>query len=125
MKKADWDSLRYFKPSEFICKCGCGAGTEEMLRDFMIRLENAREIAGIPFRISSGFRCAKHNKFVGGVADSAHVRGLAADIITSGSSERFTILNAVLKFFPRVGVDKNFIHVDFDLTKPNPSLFLY
>ena len=65
MKKADWDSLRYFKPSEFICKCGCGAGTEEMLRDFMIRLENAREIAGIPFRISSGFRCAKHNKFIG------------------------------------------------------------
>ena len=96
-----------------------------MLRDFMIRLENARELAGIPFRISSGFRCAKHNKFVGGVADSAHVRGLAADILTSGSLERHTILNAVLKVFPRVGVDKNFIHVDFDLTKPNPSLFLY
>ena len=125
MKKSEWDSLRYFKPSEFSCKCGCGAGLSEMQLAFMLRLENAREVAGIPFRISSGFRCEKHNKNVGGVADSAHVRGLAADILTSGSLERHTILNAVLKVFPRVGVDKHFIHVDFDLTKPNPSLFLY
>ena len=125
MKKSEWNSLRYFKPSEFSCKCGCGKGSEEMIRDFLIRLENAREVAGIPFIISSGFRCDKHNKFIGGVEDSSHTRGLAADIVVSGSVERHKILTAVLKFFPRVGVDKHFIHVDFDLTKPNPSLFLY
>ena len=125
MKKSEWDALRYFKPSEFSCKCGCGAGPSEMLRDFLVRLENAREVAGIPFVISSGFRCAKHNKFVSGVSDSAHTLGLAADILVAGSEARHKILASVIKFFPRVGIDKHFIHVDFDLTKPNPSVFLY
>lgn len=34
--------------------------------------------------ISSGFRCAKLNKLVGGSATSAHMKGYAADIVISG-----------------------------------------
>lgn len=30
--------------------------------------------------ITSGYRCKKHNKEVGGAADSAHVKGMALDI---------------------------------------------
>ena len=37
-----------------------------------------------PLRISSGYRCAELNALVGGVADSEHVSGCAADIVPVG-----------------------------------------
>lgn len=43
-------------------------------------LEPLRAKAGRPLLINSGFRSAKLNKKVGGVANSYHLKGLAADI---------------------------------------------
>lgn len=64
-------TLRYFSPPEFRCKCGCGAGIEKMNPDLLKMLDEARDLAGIPFSLSSAYRCTKHNKAVGGVSDSA------------------------------------------------------
>ena len=44
-------------------------------------LDVIREKVGKPIRISSGFRCPVLNKAVGGVANSQHLKGLAADLI--------------------------------------------
>lgn len=38
----------------------------------------------IPLYISSGFRCEELNEEIGGVDDSAHIYGLAADIVPGG-----------------------------------------
>lgn len=44
-------------------------------------LDGIREKLGKPIRISSGFRCPVLNKAVGGVANSQHQKGLAADLV--------------------------------------------
>ena len=43
-------------------------------------LEPARAVIGEPIHITSGYRCLALNRAVGGVAQSYHVRGLAADL---------------------------------------------
>ena len=43
-------------------------------------LEPLREAWGGPIKVTSGYRCEKLNKAVGGVASSAHMRGDAADL---------------------------------------------
>ena len=53
----------HFTTDELECKC---CGECQMNREFMARLEAARVYANIPFRISSGYRCDKHNFSVGG-----------------------------------------------------------
>lgn len=50
-------------------------------------LDPVREAWGKPLRVTSGFRSPVLNKAVGGVPDSQHVQGEAADI-TAGSPER-------------------------------------
>lgn len=44
-------------------------------------LDGIREKVGKPVLISSGFRCPVLNKAVGGVSNSQHQKGLAADLI--------------------------------------------
>ena len=117
--------MRYFQPSEFACKCGhCGGGADRMASDLLDRLDEARAMAGIPFVISSGYRCPAHNKAVGGVADSAHTRGYAADIRCTDSHTRFAVLRAVLDAgFRRVELAPTWIHVDCDPDKARDVAF--
>lgn len=51
-------------------------------------LEPLRAAIGRPIRITSGYRSPPLNRRVGGAANSAHMRGLAADIVVSGMSSR-------------------------------------
>ena len=50
-------------------------------------LDPIREHWGLPIRVTSGYRCPELNEEVGGVEDSWHMRGCAADITTLGISE--------------------------------------
>ena len=43
-------------------------------------LDPARQKYGGPVLVNSGYRCPKHNAEVGGVANSQHMKGEAADI---------------------------------------------
>ena len=47
-------------------------------------LEPLRVAMGKPIRISSGYRCERLNKAVGGVYNSQHLKGQAADIDIQG-----------------------------------------
>ena len=49
-------------------------------------LEPLREHFGIPVVISSGYRCPALNRTVGGVSNSQHLKGEAADIILPPST---------------------------------------
>tara|TARA_R110000796_G_C14237738_1_gene396851 strand:- start:112 stop:423 length:312 start_codon:yes stop_codon:yes gene_type:complete len=96
-----------------------------MDKQFLTKLESAREIAGIPFKITSGYRTADHNTKVGGVPNSSHLIGVAADIAVQSGNERYIILNALIKAgFKRIGVAKGFIHCDTDESKSN-SVWTY
>lgn len=43
-------------------------------------LDPARELLGAPIRVSSGYRVPELNRAVGGVRDSQHITGEAADV---------------------------------------------
>lgn len=117
----DWSKVTHFKESEFTCKCGCGLNNVDDI--FIQKLIEARYLAQIPFKINCGCRCEKHNKDVGGVTDSAHTKGLAVDISTRDDRSRFIIVSALMKAgFSRVLLYDTFVHVDMDLSKPNPIL---
>ncbi len=117
----NWEKIKHFKKEEFECKCGCGFNN--INEDFVDMLDNARFFTKTPFKINCGVRCEKHNKEVGGVKDSAHCKGLAVDISVRDDKSRFIIVSALLKVgFSRVLMYDTFVHVDMDLTKPNPIL---
>ena len=77
-------TCKYFKDSEFTCKCGCGLNLQK--NKIKQIADEIREHFGKPAIISSGTRCVKHNKKVGGVAGSYHTTGNAIDIIIPGVS---------------------------------------
>ena len=92
---------------------------------FLQMLDDARGIAGIPFTITSGYRTKEHNEKVGGVSNSSHLVGKAADIKVGNGSERYIILNALIQAgFRRLGVAQSFLHCDNDESKAN-SVWTY
>ena len=117
-------TLTHFSPEEFRCCCGCGAGIEQMDPELLSMLDKAREIAGIPFVLSSAYRCPGHNRAVGGVAQSAHCRGYAVDIRCADSHSRFVILQALFEAgFRRIELAPTWIHADTDPEKPQDVAF--
>jgi len=107
------DISKNFDKSEFVCKCGCGKyNLNPVLLDALQRL---RDYIGYPIYINSGCRCEKHNKVVGGVKNSLHVRGKAADIRVDELSPQELAKSAMeIKEFRDggIGIYTNFVHVD-------------
>ena len=115
--------MSYFKESEFKCPC-CG---KVIVSAWLIHLLNRiREALGLPMIVSSGYRCKKHNKKVGGKKNSAHRRGTAADIKCTNSAIRYLIIKYALEVgFKRIGVSSDFIHLDVDGELPPEVLWVY
>lgn len=81
---------------------------------------------GFELHFNSGYRCASCNKAVGGVPNSGHLRGLAVDVSAPDSSTRFRIVQLSLKIgFRRIGIGKNFIHLDTDDSLPLNMMWVY
>jgi len=99
---------------------------ENMDVDFLAKLDEARELAGIPFIINSAYRSPGHNAKIGGKPNSSHLRGLAVDIKATDSRTRFTVLNALISVgFNRIGIADTFIHVDLDCEKSDRVIWTY
>ena len=73
--------MTHFRMEEFRCKC-CGQVAFPENIEALVEnvLDPAREKLGAPIVVNSGFRCQKHNLAVGGVTNSQHMKGEAADI---------------------------------------------
>jgi len=65
-------------------------------------LQPLRDRLGVPVLVSSGYRCARVNKLVGGVKTSQHQNGQAADLKATGKMSNaelfFEIQNSDLPF---------------------------
>jgi uncharacterized protein YcbK (DUF882 family) len=115
----------YFNSKEFDSPDVKFSG-KKMQFKFVRDLNRAREIAKIPFIINSGYRTLAHNNKVGGLPDSSHLYGSAADIKVSSSRQRCVIVRAlILAGFTRIGIGVNFIHVDSDPDKITNVMWLY
>lgn len=118
---------KYFQASEFKCKCGRAECPAPRVSDALLeRLDRLRAAVGYALYISSGVRCVDYNKQVGGEENSAHVLGLAADILADSGKQKFTLVQfAIPQGFRRIGVGKNFIHLDVSQQHPQDVIWQY
>lgn len=111
-----------FNSTEFDCHgSGCCSATliDEKLVEY---LQKVREHFGKPVNVSSAYRCATHNKNVGGATGSYHMKGQAADIYINGVTPA-----EIAKYAESLGIlgiglyetnaDGHFVHVDTRTTK--------
>jgi zinc D-Ala-D-Ala carboxypeptidase len=122
--------MRYFKLAEFDSPDAPGSGAY-MDKEFLYMLDEARHIAGVPFKINSGYRTKAHHEALGKrgyktAKNSAHLTGHAADIHAPNTILRFAIVAACIRAgFNRIGIAETFIHVDNDPGKPEDVIWLY
>jgi len=120
-----WQKIKNFKSTDFDSPDEIGSGFK-MKQSTIEKLQIARNIAGIPFKINSGYRTIAYNSKIGGKPNSAHLRGHAVDISCNDSALRYKIILALLAAgFKRLGIHNSFIHADDDSSLPNEVLFLY
>jgi len=98
----------------------------KMDKDFLAKLDEAREYARLPFVINSAYRSLEHNEKIGGSPNSSHIKGLAVDIKTTDSRTRYRVLEALISVgFNRIGIADTFIHVDDDKDKSSKVIWTY
>ena len=111
------NDTKYFKVSEFACKC-CGKNNiDQRVIDMA---EIIRLAGGVPVNVNSGYRCAKHNAEVGGVNGSFHTKGFAADLSCSLGAKKLFAVVADLKArgklpdleYAILYIKKDFVHID-------------
>ena len=83
-------------------------------------LDPLREAYGKPIIVSSGYRCAKLNKIVGGASSSQHLTGNASDIHTVNNTkeenkELFNLIKKLKLPFDQLinEYDFNWVHVSY------------
>ena len=123
--------MKYFDYEEFDSPDEIGSGLPttdggKMNVNFLHKLDEARAISGVPYKITSGYRTQKHNAKVGGRVGSSHLKGVAVDIKCNNSSDRARILKGLflVGLGRRIGIATQFIHVDADYDKPS-AIWLY
>ena len=108
----------HFHSSEFKCKCGCGKIKIEKklvnnLEKLFVKLNASKCI------ISSGYRCKKHDKAVGGSGTGQHTKSKAADCVYYDKNNKIIPSKIVIcvahdsKLFNGIAkIDKNYTHLD-------------
>ena len=113
------DLSLHFSKVELACHCCGDLKIEKALID---ALELLRSLAGKEIIVHDGYRCPPHNQKVGGVPNSEHTLGMAADINIPGMSlhEMFELALRVPTFLNEgIGAyDGGFLHVD---TRPHQA----
>lgn len=103
---------KYFTDDEFTCPC-CGRLPDSGIDDRLLEvLDKIRAVIGMPLYVSSGYRCRSHNEDVGGVADSQHIHGRAADVYADGISILKLAALAEEAGADGIGLYDDFVHVD-------------
>ena len=106
-----------FNSNEFDCH-GNGCCSETIINPKLVEyVQKIRDHFGKSITVTSGYRCATHNRNIGGATGSRHSKGDAADSVVSGVAPR-----EVAKYAESIGIkgiglyetsaDGHFTHVD-------------
>ena len=106
-----------FDESEFSCCC---CGKNKVAGELVAKLQELRDIINKPIHITSGYRCKRENKKVGGSVHSAHLLGEGADIQTELSTITLAMIACKIDGI-RIGIYPNHIHID--VRPANPSKY--
>lgn len=112
--------LKYFAPEEF--KMDNQVVFSKMQPEFLALLDQCRQDAGIPFKITSSWRSPSKNRMVGGSPGSLHLKGRAIDLICTLGESRAKIIRAALNLGLSVGVMRDGLHLD---NRENQIVFHY
>lgn len=94
--------------------------------DLVTMLDKAREFAGVPFIITSGYRNDTQNTKAGGVGGSSHTLGVGVDISAKNSTMLFKIASGAFKAgFTRIGLYSTHIHLDIGQAPKFPQTVLW
>ena len=103
----------HFSKKEMECRC-CGDLKINMA--LVLALEDLRKLTGgKEITVNCAYRCPKHNAEVGGVSDSQHLLGNAADIKCKGlTPKQLAALAEKVERFNKggIGIYPTFVHVD-------------
>lgn len=106
----DFQLSKNFNLQEFVCHDGSNL---VMVDEFLVKkLQALRDMIGAPIEVVSGYRTPEYNKQVGGVDDSQHLYGKAADIKVSGYDIKTIAALAEKIGFDGIGTYRTFVHVD-------------
>ena len=105
-----------FNLKEFDCKCN---NCKKTIVDAKLvnSLQKIRDKYNKPVIINSAYRCASHNKKVGGATLSKHVFGMAADIRIKGVAPEDIAAYAESIGIKGIGLYPTFVHIDTRRTK--------
>ena len=121
--------MRFFKEKEFVCRC-CGELPPIARENIEALVENVldplRERYGKPIVVNSGYRCAKHNKEVGGVPNSQHMKGEAADIRPADANDLTRLRQIILANgkYDQLIIYPSFLHVSWKRVGQNRRMVL-
>lgn len=108
--------IGYFNTKEFESKDGQPSpyGEAVVRRELIVRLNAIRSRFKKPIIVNSGYRSPEHNKAIGGVKNSFHVHGLAADIRPEDLKDLPELQKIADELNPHGGVGfyNTFVHVD-------------
>lgn len=119
-----WDEIEFFDREEFRCQCFrhnnppfCDGFPVEPQEKMVRTVNEIRRRLGVPVTIvesgGSGVRCPVHNANVGGVANSLHLTGNAADLHSNKSPEEMAkIAEEVMGNTGGIGIYSWGIHID-------------
>ena len=130
--------MEYFKIKEFDSPDVKGSGKNMDIK-FLRFIDELRKRCKFPFVVTSGYRTPEYHK---SLADryhtsptSAHLKGLAADIVMTDSKKRARFVYEAMNLCSelslpfRVGLagksKGNFAHIDIDETKKSPKIWKY
>lgn len=92
-----------FSPTEFRCNCGhCTGYPTYMKRVELKHLQKIRDHYKKPMTITSGMRCSYENNRVGGVRNSGHLRGYAADFYMKGVTDTVANRKKALSYMKKL-----------------------
>lgn len=106
-----------FKVKEFACKDG--SNSILISTELVTLLQKMRDHFNSPITINSAYRTPTYNKKIGGVANSQHTLGTAADIVVSGKTPKEVAQYAefCLGNSGGIGLYTSFTHVDVRANK--------
>ena len=96
-------------------------------------LDPLREHWGLPIRVISGYRCPELNDEVGGVEDSYHMEGCAADISATDPTRNVELMSLIraMQLIGRIaltecylGPKAKYIHIALDKDRIDPYPFI-
>ena len=99
-----------------VCEFKCRDSSDKVLIDSNLVniLQKIREHFGKPVTINSAYRTPTYNVKVGGVSNSQHVKGTAADIVVKGVSHKEVAQYAeyIMPKSGGIGLYSSFVHID-------------